>query len=251
MIYYLAGGILPALNLAISWCFFIISQSIGNLWNLDFIGIPRDYTLEFTYYSFYLYPFTLSIKAQVAASQEDNHNSNQKQATPIGVAMFSSYLAGLIEGDGTIIVPKTERSPSGRLNYPSIQIVFHLKDLPLALLIQKTLGFGSICRKKGANAYTYTINNYDGIVFTVNLINGLMRTPKIHSLLNLIDYLNAKGENITKLPLDTSDINSNSWLTGFIEADGHFSVRATLSGKYPRTERQFCSEQRQIRSSWI
>jgi len=34
------------------------------------------------------------------------------------------YLAGLIEADGTIIVPKTERSPKGRLNYPSIQIIF-------------------------------------------------------------------------------------------------------------------------------
>ena len=30
----------------------------------------------------------------------------------------------------------------------SIQIVFHLKDLPLALLIQKVLGEGSIARKK-------------------------------------------------------------------------------------------------------
>jgi hypothetical protein len=50
---------------------------------------------------------------------------------------FSFYLTGLIEGDGTIVVPKTERSIKGRLNYPSVQIVFHFKDLPLALIIQK------------------------------------------------------------------------------------------------------------------
>lgn len=53
---------------------------------------------------------------------------------------------------GTIHVPKTERSDKGNLNYPSIQIVFHLKDLPLALLIQKEIGHGSIHRKKGVNA---------------------------------------------------------------------------------------------------
>jgi hypothetical protein len=46
---------------------------------------------------------------------------------------FAHYIAGLIEGDGTIHIPKSERSTKGNLNYPSIQIVFHLKDLPLAL----------------------------------------------------------------------------------------------------------------------
>ena len=57
-------------------------------------------------------------------------------------------------------MPKTERSPKGKLNYPSIQIVFHLKDLPLALIIQKNLGFGSLMRKKGVDAYILTINNF-------------------------------------------------------------------------------------------
>lgn len=61
---------------------------------------------------------------------------------------FSSSLAGLIEGDGTIIVPTTERSAKGRINYPSIQIVFNLKDLPLALVIQQKLGHGTLSRKK-------------------------------------------------------------------------------------------------------
>jgi hypothetical protein len=30
------------------------------------------------------------------------------------------------------VVPNTERSIKGRLNYPSVQITFHLKDFPLA-----------------------------------------------------------------------------------------------------------------------
>lgn len=148
---------------------------------------------------------------------------------------FSSYLTGLIEGDGTIVVPKTERSVKGRLNYPSVQIVFHLKDLPLALIIQKVLGEGSIARKKGVNAYILTINSYKGIILIVSILNGNMRTPKIHSFYKLIDWLNnSKNTNFVKKPLnDGSPLASNAWLSGFLEADGSFQIRTTLSGKYP------------------
>lgn len=100
---------------------------------------------------------------------------------------FCSYLAGLIEGDGTIIVPKLERSLKGKLYYPSIQIVFHLRDFPLAQVIQQKLKHGSLSRKKGVNAYVLTINNTEGLILVVNLINGYMRTPKIYSLHNLIN----------------------------------------------------------------
>jgi hypothetical protein len=57
---------------------------------------------------------------------------------------FSGYLAGLLEGKGTIIVPKTKRSPKGKLNYPSIQIIFDYRDMSLALIIQSTLGHGRV-----------------------------------------------------------------------------------------------------------
>ena len=59
--------------------------------------------------------------------------------------------------DGTIHVPKTLRSVKGTLNYPSIQIVFHLKDLPLALI--RELGHGSLKKKERCNAYILTVNN--------------------------------------------------------------------------------------------
>lgn len=62
--------------------------------------------------------------------------------------LFCSYLTGLVEGDGTIFVPKVERSPKGKLYYPSIQIVFDERDLPLAVIIQKELGFWSISKIK-------------------------------------------------------------------------------------------------------
>jgi hypothetical protein len=32
------------------------------------------------------------------------------------------------------------------------------------------------------------------------------------------------------LPLDTSSLDSNAWLAGFIDTDGHFSIK--LTGEY-------------------
>jgi hypothetical protein len=115
------------------------------------------------------------------------YNSNQALFSKYSNKEFADYMSGLIEGDGTIHVPKSKRSIKGILNYPSIQIVFHLKDLPLALLVQKELGYGSISRKKGKNAYIFTVNNYDGIILLINILNGNMKTNKIFALHKLID----------------------------------------------------------------
>lgn len=216
---------LPALNLAIYWkllyTYKYITQSVGNRLYLNLNGIFRDYTPKYFH-------------CRTLHSTNYKYNSNSS---------FAFYLTGLIEGYGTIIVPNTLRSPKGKLNYPSIQIIFHLKDLPLALMIQKELGFGSLSRKKGVNAYILTINNYEGILFIISLLNGNMRTPKINSLYNLIDYY--KNINIEKKPLNNQPLNTNSWLSGFLEADGSFQIRSTVSGKYPKFECKLEISQRQ------
>lgn len=181
-----------------------------------------------------------TVRSRFMATNSNLYNDN-----------FSYYLAGLIEGSsGTIIVPKTERSPKGRLNYPSIQIMFDSRDLALALTIQKELAGGSLSKKKGANAYVLTFNSKDDILLIVSLINGKMRTPKIHALYALIDWINKtrnSDSSLKKLPLNSEPLGSNPWLTGFIEGDGSFQVRAsaaplrgegTASGKrkYPIVE---------------
>jgi hypothetical protein len=225
--------IVPALNLALCWKHFlnilVDSQSAGNLIDLNLLGILREYMPEI---------ICCNILLLNPNNSSNSLNNNYK---------FISYLTGLIEGAGTIIVPKTERSSKGKLNYPSIQIVFHLKDLPLALLIQKNLGYGSLIRKKGLNAYILSINDQKGILNLVNLLNGNMKTPKINSLYKLIDWLNNKNPNLnlTKLPLNTDSLKIDAWLSGMIESDGHFSVRTTMTGKYPKIECKFELSQRQ------
>lgn len=53
---------------------------------------------------------------------------------------LGSYIAGLIEGDGTFHVPQLERAPSGKLNYPAVQIAFALKDYPRAAYLRLVIG---------------------------------------------------------------------------------------------------------------
>ncbi|KAJ3113458.1 hypothetical protein HK100_001974 [Physocladia obscura] len=153
----------------------------------------------------------------------------------------SSYLAGLIEGDGTIVVPTYERSPKGKLNYPSIQIAFAAKDYPLAVVLRLLIGHGSISKRSHQAAYIYTVNNLEGLIKVVGLINGYMRTPKIGDLVSLISYLNPKVDtlNVVGLPIDVSCLGSNAWLAGFIEADGSFQVRTSLTSKIKRLALSF------------
>ena len=224
----LAGiQLVPALNSAICWEPFPLFKetlSAGNLFDLNLIGILRDYTPEF-----------ICCKILPLFQVKTNKTIEYKDLSDLN---FSSYLTGIIEGESTIIVPKTERSVKDKINFPSIQIVFHLKDLPLALMIQKELKNGSLSRKKGVNAYILTINNYEGLLLLTSIINGNMRTPKIYALYNLIDWLNSNFEEIyiSKKPLNNSPLDSNAWLAGFIEAEGLFSVRTTSTSKNFKVE---------------
>lgn len=233
----------PALNLANCWKLCYITQSAGNLLSLDFLGIFRDYAPEFIC----CIGLSVSLKKVLHKKYGLRHYTNQTLFGNNSNTNFAYYITGLIEGDGTIYIPKSERSTKGSLNYPSIQIVFHLKDLPLALLIQKELGNGSISRKKGLNAYIYTVNNFDGIMLLISILNGNMKTNKIFALHRLIDWYNQyKGTTLEKKGLNTESITSNAWLSGFIESDGYFSLRSTESGKYPKIECKFELCQRQI-----
>jgi len=244
----LAGKLynLPAINLAICWELLYdnvyISQSAGNLWYLNILEILRDYTPEYFCCNLLTLSIFFRLKREKLLKLDFfrslyTHSVDTLDHKNLNNLPFSSYLAGLIEGDGTIIVPQVLRSSKGKLNYASIQLVFHLKDLPLALIIQKELGLGSLSRKKGVNAYILTINSYEGLYLIISIINGNMRTPKIYSLYNLIDFLNnLKGTTIEKKPINNSSLDSNGWLSGFIEADGSFQVRTTLGGKYTKFE---------------
>lgn len=141
---------------------------------------------------------------------------------------FASYFAGLFEGDGTIFVPKRERSDKGHLYYPNFQLSFSSRDLPLALLIQKELGFGNLQKFSGKNAYNFTVSSCEGLLFVFSLLNGNLRTrPKHAQFTKLSVWLRSRFPELDSsvAPLNTSPLFDSAWLSGFIDAGGHFAVR--------------------------
>jgi len=221
--------------------------------NLNINPYRKRYIIEIKR-SYHSYPVNLHIKKDLTLlpiNLDRKLISNSVSGLQLNnkkCDQFGYYLAGLIEGGtNSILVPTSERSKKGQLNYPSISMQFNLKDLSLVLLLQKELKGGSILRKKGVNAYIFTINNIEGLILVVHLINGKLRTPKIYAFKNLIDWLNNKKLklNLKSLELDNSPLMSNSWLSGFIEADGHFSVRTSMGSRNPKLECKFELSQRQ------
>lgn len=136
---------------------------------------------------------------------------------------LAHYLAGLIEGDGSIYIPKTLRGADGKLLKPTITVWFASKDRPSAELLKNIYG-GNLYNQSEGTTY-WRIQSIASIIEVVNSVNGKFRTPKIHALHALIDFLNAKQNNIIKLSLDTSPLASNAWLAGFIDSDGCFSIK--------------------------
>ena len=148
--------------------------------------------------------------------------------------LLGHYLAGLIEGDGSIIVPKTIRNQKGKLLYPVVKITFVNKDAPLADKIHKILNGGTKVYPKNSQYLDLLFQDLNSIQKIAILLQGKMRTPKIEALYRLTDWLNIRlDENIKipKLGLDNSSLGDNPWLAGFIEADGNFYCGYDLNSK--------------------
>jgi hypothetical protein len=100
---------------------------------------------------------------------------------PVSDEEFSSYLAGLIEGDGSF-------SKHGH----TVKITFHINDAPLAYYIKKRVGYGVVRKIKGKNAIEYFSNKL-GTMKIAKLINGKLRTDKIDNFNNnVLNHINKK-----------------------------------------------------------
>ncbi len=187
------------------------------------------------------------------------------------------YLAGLIEGDGTIAVHNENDKLKSRYS-PKIIIVFNIKDAKLAYYLCNLLKIGIVVDKsKKGNYVLWNITKIEDAYKLILLVNGYFRTPKyealnraimwlnnyieinkskVYDLKNPLSLLNKKKidsiltniNTLSILDLDNSDIGSNGWLSGFSDADGNFSINfSPLSKKLkPRIDLNYRLEIKQV-----
>ena len=172
---------------------------------------------------------------QEAIESQNNFFIDIKSNSQLG-----SYLAGLIEGDGTFAVH--DKKSTAKKYSPMIIVVFKKADLPLAEFLQSITNCGRVQIKADRGYVLWEIQDIISVYTIVTLINGYMRTPKLEALNRTIDWLNeyiANNQNsklpstkfiLSKInilelkPMDNSPIDSNPWLSGFSDADANFSI---------------------------
>jgi len=127
---------------------------------------------------------------------------------------FGYFLAGLIEGDGWF-----------GLN--QLHIIFSDRDISLAYLIKKRIGYGNIYKIKDKKAVRYICKNKKGIQIILSLINGKLLSKSKYE--QLIKHNYSDTFNIDILPPTSYLSLDNYWLAGFTQADGCFYISVAKS----------------------
>jgi hypothetical protein len=132
---------------------------------------------------------------------------------------FCQWLAGLIDGDGSLLVSKA--------GYTSCEITMSSADLVCLRYLQDKLG-GSIKPRSGVNALRWRLHNKTGMITLIDCINGHIRhSARLVQLHRVCQILNVSP--LTPISLMN---RTNAWFSGFFDADG--TVTLNLSGKYPQ-----------------
>lgn len=122
------------------------------------------------------------------------------------IVPFNEYLAGLIDGDGCLLLNKNK--------YASLEITMELCDEPALNKIKQKLG-GSVKLRKICRALRYRLHNKKGIIDLISRINGLIRNskrlPQLQKICNAYNIPFIFPKSLTK---------NSGWFAGFFDADG-------------------------------
>lgn len=168
-------------------------------------------------------PVTKGSNFQVGTSETTRPLSSTTKASlsatkPISDKAWNEWLAGLIDGDGSLLLSKA--------GYPSCEITMGLSDEHALAIIKQKLG-GSLKLRSGVNALRYRLHNKKGMIDLINRINGNIRhTSRIKQLESICLNLNIKIKYANIITIN------NGWFSGFFDADG--TVTYSIKNSIPQ-----------------
>jgi hypothetical protein len=140
---------------------------------------------------------------------------------------FLTWLIGFTEGDGSFVIAK-------RNNNLQFVITQSTDDIAILNYIQDSLGFGKVI-KQGKRTSRYVVQDITNLYLLILLFNGNLILPTRKK--NFKDFLEIFNQKIIKGKIKNSKIKpveiqkseilpslNNSWLTGFTDAEGCFTV---------------------------
>lgn len=120
--------------------------------------------------------------------------------------IWNQYLAGLIDGDGSLLISKA--------GYASLEIIMDIHDLQVLNLVKQKLG-GSVKRRKESLSFRYRLHHKAGLLEVISRVNGEIRQSNRMVQLQKICTL-------YQIPYQAPQTlnDNNAWFAGFFDADG-------------------------------
>ena len=133
---------------------------------------------------------------------------------------FKYWLIGFIEGDGSFII--------NRNGYLEFKITQSSNDPQILFYIKKELGFGSVSvQDRKSKTHHFRVRDKKGILKLIQIFNGNLLLEKSRDQFE--KWVEAFNECygtsiITKTSQNNEFSLANSWLSGFTDAEGYFTV---------------------------
>ena len=221
---------------------FILVIASMSLWFRDIIAEGK-YKFNNTLYYYY----NLNIARTISSTDIEKAINIYNTANNLTVFKdnnnLSYYLAGLLEGNGSINLPSLGVTILNRVLNPRIIFTSHINNMGMYLFLQSELGNIGRFQKSSENVLRYIIGDKESIIKIINLVHGKLRTPKNKRFNDLIQFMNKKYFlNIPKSYLDNTSFSENSWFAGFSEADGHFGIKCVERKSKSTTRKRSRSE---------
>lgn len=120
--------------------------------------------------------------------------------------IWNQYLAGFIDGDGSLLMSKA--------GYASLEITMDIHDLHALNLVKQRLG-GSVKRRSSSQSYRYRLHHKAGMLYLLSRVNSKIRqSNRMVQLQKMCVLYNLPFKSPEPLTL------KNAWFAGFFDAAG-------------------------------